>query len=132
MEKIEAIAAPNKTDEIRARNRKVLPLLQQECPELHDWLNDLSRFGGNLVDASVLSRENGGFRILLFTSLHVYCITTSQNYLGCIVSRRTARAGETWTMGNDLADGSYSRATWNSIITDILAYELVRLGKISK
>ena len=48
-------------------------------------------------------------------------------YLGCIVSNRIVRAGETWTRGSDLPDGEFGRHTFDRIIKSILALEFVTL-----
>ncbi|MEE8114809.1 MAG: hypothetical protein V3T23_10710, partial [Nitrososphaerales archaeon] len=50
-----------------------------------------------------------------------------RTYLGCTASSRKPRAGEDWTRGSDLADGDLSLETWNKILGDIVAYELVRV-----
>ena len=49
------------------------------------------------------------------------------DYLGCIAKTRKPRAGEDWTRGRDLADGPFSRETWNKILVDIVAYETVKI-----
>lgn len=135
----------NQTDTIRAVNREIVGLMETACPEFLEWFRPLQRRGANLIDAAVLSSTcdiDGGdetFRVTLFTSRHSYRITLKvpraswksdkSGYLGATVSKRMPRAGEPWTRGNDLADGPYCVETWNQIMADILAYELVRLGK---
>jgi hypothetical protein len=52
-------------------------------------------------------------------------------YLGCIADTRKPRAGEDWNRGRDLADGNYSKRTWQEIKDDILAYELVKVVRNS-
>lgn len=49
---------------------------------------------------------------------------SDMGYLGCVVSAREPRSGETWTRGSDLADGPFTEETWNRIVQDILSYEL--------
>jgi hypothetical protein len=51
-------------------------------------------------------------------------------YLGCVMSDRLPLAGETWTRGSDLADGSFSRATWDRIVQDILSAELSAAAEV--
>lgn len=70
----------------------------------------------------------------LYTNENRYSISASiyedgHNYLGCTVSSRKPRAGEDWTRGNDLADGGLTSNTWISILSDIVAYELVKVHK---
>ena len=42
---------------------------------------------------------------------------------------RKPRAGEDWNRGRDLADGSYTKETWDKIISNIVSYELVKVIK---
>ena len=88
-------------------------------PELAEWLNQLKRFGGEVtVEAT---------SVKLRTTRYIYSITAHKDgrgYLGCIANARVPREGETWLRGRDLADGVYSPETWQSILTDIVAYEL--------
>ena len=132
------------TDKIRNDNRLYLDsVLKSELPEMCNWFADLNRFGGNLIDATVIEVLNleGPIRvrISLFTERHKYAIVVKKahvteaveegGYLGATVNKRASRAGEDWTRGSDLADGSYSEDTWKKILADIVAYEMVRLGK---
>ncbi len=48
--------------------------------------------------------------------------------IACVVNARKSRAGETWTRGNDLADGPFTRKTLERIKNRIIAYELVKLS----
>lgn len=84
-------------------------------------------------------QENGyenSYKIHLYTENHVYNILAidrevngmKSNYLGCTVSTRKPRAGETWNRGNDLTDGNLTLDTWNKIKNDIISYELVKLA----
>lgn len=84
-------------------------------------------------------QENGymnSYRIHLYTENHVYNISAidrvvnnlKYDYLGCTVSSRKPRAGETWCRGNDLTDGNLTLETWNKIKNDIISYELVKLA----
>lgn len=133
------------TGRIREVNRQVMERLKSACPEFVDWFKPIQRRGTNLIDAAVLSSTdstNGGvetYRVTLFTSRRSYSIVMKpirasshgdeSGYLGATGSQRAPRAGETWTRGNDLADGPYCKKTWDQIVADILACELVRLGK---
>jgi len=70
--------------------------------------------------------------IILFTNDHYYHIFAGlpkdgkkTGYLGCTAHTRKPRAGERWTRGNDLPDGSLTKDTWDSIVRKIVGYELV-------
>ena len=135
------------TDEIRTKNRSLIESsFKSMCPELLEWIGAFSRRGKNPVDAMVLNEEpserGSVFKVDLFTERHIYHITaipasvmltrntdSYAGYLGMTVSSRKSRAGEDWTRGSDLADGSYSDRTWQCVMADIISYELVRLGK---
>jgi len=67
--------------------------------------------------------------VQVYTHEYKYWIVAKKDYLGCQVSTRKPRAGETWTRGNDLTDGKFCRKTWENIKNDIIRYELVRLAK---
>lgn len=75
------------------------------------------------------------FRFLcnIYTENNRYRITArdrseDEGYLGCTVSDRKSRAGEDWTRGRDLADGKFTRETWEDIKNDIIRRELVPLA----
>ena len=59
----------------------------------------------------------------------VYAIDRKKDegYLGCTVTTRKMRTGETWVRGNDLPDGPFLKSTWNNILDRIVSYELVKL-----
>ena len=50
---------------------------------------------------------------------------TQSSYLGCIATTRKRRAGEDWHRGRDLMDGSFCYNTWEAMLRDMLAYELI-------
>ena len=73
------------------------------------------------------------FQFNIYTEIHLYRISAidrseDEGYLGCTSSVRKSRAGEDWTRGNDLADGKFTRETWDRIKNDIIAYELIKLA----
>lgn len=117
------------TERIRLRNMELKPLFRELVPELWEWINSVSKFGNNPIDAMVLDVQDGVYQVTMFSLNYKYTITAHNNYLGATMSFRTPRAGEDWTRGQDLADGDYSADTWHRILADILAVELVRLGK---
>jgi len=67
---------------------------------------------------------------IICTAEHRYSISATPTYLGCIASATRERPGETWTRGNDLPDGPFSRETWESIKDRIISYEMVKLEPI--
>lgn len=76
------------------------------------------------------------YKIRLYTNDYIYSIIAidgkqggrDKSYLGCVVSSRKMRPGETWHRGNDLSDGKLCIETWNKIKNDIIGYELVDLA----
>lgn len=118
--------------------------LADEYSELKSWLEEMRRI--NIEDYMIVRRENDMIRIRFYTDSHQYAIVArlpnrggdkyrgpdDKGYLGCYASCRKPRAGENWTRGNDLADGPYTRETWQRVMSDILAYELVKIAKPQK
>lgn len=89
-----------------------------------------------LYDAGEGDPENGYVlrkKVAFYTDEHKYFIMAMEEekgngYLGCIVDSRKPRAGETWTRGNDLPDGKFTKETLEQIKDKIIAYELVQLS----
>lgn len=106
---------------------------------LNDFRRNLENIGkhANGQNVEILTDEIDEVRIKLYTDNNYYSIIATLDkanqkpggYLGCIASSRKPRAGEDWTRGNDLADGEFSQETWNNILADIVAYELVEIHK---
>lgn len=112
-----------------------------ERKEFLECLQEVCRFGktDNFIEwQSEQGDTKGGWRcrIFLYTRTHRYKISaivhSNKDYLGCTVSARMPRAGETWTRGNDLPDGSCSRRTWENIKNSIIQYELVKITKSAR
>jgi len=66
----------------------------------------------------------------IYTDRYVYRFIAidrygKDGYLGCQVSSRKKRAGESWTRGNDLPDGPFTRETWERIKNDMIGWEIV-------
>lgn len=138
----EAASNVSRTDEIRALNREMATTFRRLYPDFMRWLEELSRFGGNPIDAMVLNESPHPLaKATFYTEKHRYTITArpdaktesaeeyDSGYLGATVSKRQPWAGEDWTRGNDLADGPYRAKTWHQILADIIGHEMVRLGK---
>ena len=108
--------------------------------QLKGWIKcDLGRFAdydSHVHDLGMESAEGREiqctWRFALFTNDNRYSFVARERkegaYLGCIASSRKPRAGEDWTRGRDLADGSLSEDTWRKILAEIVSYELVRLA----
>ena len=110
----------------------------KEFPHLHKWLEELSRYR-KLEDYIYISDyKKGEIRVKIFTKDHYYTIVAKlpndkkpNGYLGTYGNCRKPRAGEEWTRGNDLPDGSYSRETWEAFIASLVSYELVKVVRNS-
>ena len=143
MEDDGAVTSETHTDRIRSLNRERATTFRRLYPDFMKWLEELSRFGGNLVDAMVLSESSDPIaKAEFYTEKYRYVITArpdaktenaeeyDSGYLGAIASKRQPWAGEDWTrLGSDLFDGPYCEKTWHCIMADIISYEMVRLGK---
>jgi hypothetical protein len=110
--------------------------LASECPQLFDWLME-GKFHLRLnagEDRLPVIRVDEGYNVRFYTDRHVYHViayppgrSDGKSYLGCTVSTRKPRAGESHGRGNDLADGLFTLETWHKILADIVSYELVPL-----
>lgn len=127
------------------KNNSALLLLQEQFSELGEWLKLLCRFN-KVEDFVIADYKENRLNLKIYTKDHSYSISARlpnseklgngemisiDGYLGCISQTRKPRAGEHWNRGNDLADGSYSKETFEEIVHDILAYELVKVVKPS-
>ena len=125
------------------KERTALEVLREDFPELAQWIKPLCRFNKDFEDFIEADYKEKKLYLKIYTKEHKYNISARldvgklgngemlaiDGYLGCIGTVRKPRAGEDWTRGNDLADGSYSKETWDRIVRDILAYELVKVVK---
>ena len=74
------------------------------------------------------------FHLVLYTETHLYrivVINKEQPIMMASVHNRKARAGESWLRGNDLTDGPFCKETFQKIIYDMFAYELIAKVKPS-
>lgn len=126
------------------KNNSALLLLQNEFSDLGEWIKPLCRFN-KIEDFVIADHKEDRLHLKIYTKDHSYSISAKlpdrskfakengdkggydDGYLGCISQTRKPRAGEDWNRGNDLADGSYSKETFEEIVHDILAYELVKV-----
>lgn len=107
----------SETDAIKNENGKTLV----------EWLGKCKFFSPKKI--LVRTNEHDRFDINIFTTDHVYRLTATPTYLGCIASTRKPRPGEDWTRGNDLPDGKFTRDTFVSILGAILFYEAKQVVK---
>jgi len=111
--------------------------------DLKTWVKEDLGTRGNVENYVQIVEEGGEgdgdsyehrFRFRLYSFEHVYHIVAIERpikgYLGCQVSMRKARAGESWTRGNDLPDGPLDRETWDKILKAIVIYELEQLSPV--
>ncbi len=99
--------------------------------EAAEGAEGLQTYYGNRFRIEVDQREDARsyVKLTVWTEKHSYgivgkpSVAGSRDYLGCVMSKRAPRAGEDWTRGGDLADGSFTEATWLAILTGILGYE---------
>lgn len=94
------------------------------------WLDSVGMWGKAGEKFRYTEHEDGRGTVIFCTGTHSYQIAFSDTYLGCVASCRTQRPGETWTRGNDLPDGGFSRETFDRIIFAIVGYELVALAPV--
>ena len=74
-------------------------------------------------------RDSDRYLIKFFTEKQDYSINLTPEYMGGGVSCRYHRPLEDWTRGNDLLDGKPSEHLLDSLVYEILAYELVEIKK---
>lgn len=96
--------------------------------EVEDFIEILYDGGSGEEDGYEMKKK-----ICFYTDNNQYFIIAieregNDGYLGCQVSARKPRAGETWHRGNDLSDGSFTKETLEQIKNDIIAYELIPLS----
>ena len=99
-------------------------------------LKQLARYG-NVDSVMLISKpedsKNDWITVRFFTNDYSYSIhvhwkqTMEDSYLGCTVTSRKPRPGESWHRGNDLPDGKYNDETWNDILRGIVSYEMKTL-----
>ena len=94
--------------------------------KLRSFIDEIDHYRGK--QKSLWEFDEDRTRVKLYTNGHVYAISASPTYLGCIASTRKPRPGETWTRGNDLADGSFGKEIWDRILRDIVGYELMTIS----
>jgi len=109
------------------RKEQLLEWLKEICPwgKIHDHCEITSNLDKNQTGQLEMTRT----QVTIYTHHHRYNIVFKGDYLGCIMSNRTPRAGEDWTRGRDLPDGKFCRKTWDAIKDAIIQNELVKIAK---
>ena len=109
--------------------------VEQPRDQFYSWLGGILRSAPPEMYVHIKSESPGHIQVHIYTEEHNYLISATYpadicpaGYLGCVVVARKARAGEDHHRGNDLSDGPFEESTWNSIVRDIVAYELVKLA----
>lgn len=93
------------------------------------WINGILRCKGNFEDYVQVKDTEHHVTMSFFTSHHIYEISASKTYLGCVVINRKPLAGEKHHRFADLYDGRFNKSTWRLIKNDILASEMVELAE---
>ncbi len=100
-------------------------------PEFYKWIQNISWRNGKSIIYGINDQgtKEERLRVFLYTHCSRYniCIRKPNNdkgYIGCTVSNRMERPGETWKRGRDLPDGPFEQSTMLKIIYGIIAYEL--------
>jgi len=137
MTKSKALDMPDKA--YKPKPKYSLEVLN-EFPDLHKWLEELSRYKKveDFVYIADYKKEEKSISVQIFTKEHYYTIVAKlpsdkkpEGYFGTYGSCRKPRAGENWWRGNDLPDGEYKRETWERFLNSFIAYELVKVVRNS-
>lgn len=107
-------------------NAVIEGILLSQGQILLDWLDDYKYLDESKIQ--VVDNEPDRTKLRLYTSDHCYGIIATETYLGCTVTSRRARPGETWNRGSDLADGKFVKSTFHKIMGDIVGYELKKIA----
>jgi hypothetical protein len=117
-------------DDLRATLTEWLTELHPWSPESNQDCNNYILTDEEFMRYRGITREpREELHVLLFTERHAYHIVASLRdgvaaYFGATASTTFYRTGETWTRGNDLPDGPFSREMWDVILRAILRYEM--------
>jgi len=130
------IAIPLNLDEEKVKSAKLWEDLKREAPEFVEWLSGILWGDHEPLDIVLIDQPyEDRYSVDIFTDTHSYHFSVkppneedADGYLGGQAGTRKSRAGEDHTRGNDLADGPYSKETFDKIVNDIVAYETVELG----
>lgn len=125
-------ACPRPPCEKSSRN-----LLEEAAAMIKSWARYLveSR-GGNIDDYVFVDEKERHGRLVLFTPERKYVLVFRPpddkgyaGYLGGQCLCRKLEPGEDWERGHDLLDGPFNKETFDSILRNIIATELVPLSR---
>ena len=114
-----------------------LEFVYDHLPMLATFLEEISRSKNpepimNVsADTDLVTTDGTGqVRIEFYTENNKYTLDSNidGSYLGCGVSSRRMRPGESWFRGRDLPDGKLTKKTWRKIKNAIIQYELKNLS----
>lgn len=97
----------------------------QEIEEKHPFFHKFFWWVRNRVACFKRKDDKDTYLILIYTENHEYSIVVRPNYIGGGVSCRYQYPLEDWTRGNDLVDGQCTKSVLDSLVYNMLAYELV-------
>ena len=121
--------------DINIENENPPELLKKAFDKLKKWINIGKFFEASDFNFKLSKTHHWLIELELATNNNIYHISVhyrksnqklSDLYMGCTMSSRRSRAGETWKRGNDLADGKFSEKLWNKILSDMLGAEMVK------
>lgn len=105
--------------------------VEREYPKFYQWMQTIIWNNGKSVIYSIQNIDSTEERLKVFIYTHCsqYVIylrkpIKDEGYIGCGVTNRMERPGETWKRGRDLPDGKYNEETFRKIVNAIVAYEL--------
>lgn len=105
-------------------NKALLEVWLREASPYRRPQGEWFRFEGDDESSEVINARGW---VTFCTAAHSYRLSFTDTYLGCTTGCRVQRPGENWTRGSDLHDGAFCRETFDRILLDIFAYELVEL-----
>ena len=124
-------AADRMQDIERGHGGKVMRLrdLPTQYDELRSWIS--AKYGTAHILA-VLDDEYARLKwytrdSVIGVVVHLPTEKRPQGYIGATASSRAPNPGETWTRGNDLADGPYCRETWDRVVADAAFWDALPL-----
>lgn len=122
-------------EKVKSRKEEIYGWLNEYFGD-QTWVNYTSDLPPEPTNKDGLS--NRRFRIYIYIgdvrfsiAAHIYERDFKKDYLGATATITKFKRGEDWTRGNDLPDGEFSKATFDSIIRGILRYSFLPLQTTS-
>lgn len=124
----------------KKEQKELMVKFEEEFPELYGWfglmglLEELECKADKFILINEYCPSTAKINFSIYTDRYEYKFVAikpgkerENGYLACGLSGRKPRAGEDFTGGRDLADGSYSFETFQKIMFDIVNFELVKM-----